>query len=283
MRPTALCLSVALLATPIALMAQTTTYSPSPAGPQTPPLAQTPRTLPTQIYPKRVERPIRPLSRLAFGGGVSAMGVNMQVATNLNRYLNARGTGNFFDYTVSNINVNGFDVTGKVNLATGGAGVDYYPFPDHGLRLSAGAMFYNQNAVSANVTVTGGTKLTLNNVDYYASTLSPITGTGGVGLHTLSPAPTVTIGWGNMIPRKGEHWSFPFEIGAAMIGTPAVNLGLTSGLACDVNGKNCVNVVTDPTLNANLQAQIAKYKSDLDPLRFYPIVSFGVSYSFKIR
>ena len=44
-----------------------------------------------------------------------------------------------------------------------------------------------------------------------------------------------------------------------------------------------MNVATDPTLNANLQAQIAKYKSDLDPLKFYPIVSFGVSYSFKIR
>lgn len=285
MRPTALFLSVALLATPLAFMGQTTNNYPNYSGQQD---SQSPstgkaRVLPAQIYPKRVERPIRPFSRLAVSGGVSAMGINMQAATNINRHLNARGTGNFFNYTVTNIDVSGFNVTGKVNMATGGAGVDYYPFPNHGLRLSAGALFYNQNAVSANVLVTGGTKLTLNNVSYYASTANPILGTGSVGLHTLNPAPTFTVGWGNMIPRKGEHWSFPFEIGAAMVGTPAIALGLTSGQACDVNGLNCVNVATDPTLNANLQAQIAKYKSDLDPLKFYPIVSFGVSYSFRIR
>jgi hypothetical protein len=282
-RFTALCLSLALLATPLASKAQTTTYTPSQSDLQVPIQAQTKRTLPTEIYPKRVERPIRPFSRLAFGGGVSAMGVNMQAATNVNRYLNVRGTGNFFDYTVTNIDVSGFAVTGKVNMATAGAGLDYYPFPNHGLRLSGGALFYNQNAVSANVLVTGGTKLTLNNVNYYGSTIYPIIGTGSVGLHTYNPTPTFTLGWGNMIPRKGEHWSFPVEVGAALVGTPAIALELTSGQACNVNGQSCVNVVSDPTLNANLQAQIAKYKSDLDPLKFYPIVSFGVSYSFKIR
>jgi hypothetical protein len=286
-RPIAFYLSVALLAAPMALAAQTTTYSPSPAGPQTPTPPPTPtlivRTLPTQIYPKRVERPIRPLSRLAFSGGVSSMGVNMQAATNLNRYLNARATGNLFNYTVNNVNVNGFNIVGKVNMSAGGAGVDYYPFPNHGLRLSPGLLFYNQNAVSANVVVTGGTELTLNNVHYYASTTSPITGSGSVGLHSFNPAFTMTTGWGNMIPRKGEHWSFPLEIGAAVVGQPTVNLGLTSGQACDITGQNCVNVATDATLNANLQAQIAKYKSDLDPLKFYPIFSFGVAYSFKVR
>jgi hypothetical protein len=32
-----------------------------------------------------------------------------------------------------------------------------------------------------------------------------------------------------------------------------------------------------------LQAQVAKYKNDLDPLRTYPIVSSGVAYNFRIR
>lgn len=60
---------------------------------------------------------------------------------------------------------------------------------------------------------------------------------------------------------------------------------LTSGQVCtNPQGTvGCQNVVGDAPLNANLNAQIAKYKSDLDPLRFYPIVSFGLAYNFPIR
>jgi ubiquinone biosynthesis protein Coq4 len=44
-----------------------------------------------------------------------------------------------------------------------------------------------------------------------------------------------------------------------------------------------VDVATDQSVQSNLQAQIAKYKSDLDPLKTYPIASFGVAYSFHVR
>jgi hypothetical protein len=41
--------------------------------------------------------------------------------------------------------------------------------------------------------------------------------------------------------------------------------------------------VGDTALNTDLQAQIAKYKSDLNPLQVYPIFSFGLGYNFHIR
>jgi hypothetical protein len=44
-----------------------------------------------------------------------------------------------------------------------------------------------------------------------------------------------------------------------------------------------VDVTTDPNVQANLQAQVAKYKNDLNSFRFYPIVNFGVAYSFNVR
>jgi hypothetical protein len=279
---TALFVAFVLLTAPLALKAQTTYPSNQNVGPYAL-AAPTERVLPAQIIPRKVHPPLKPLSRIAVSAGVSTMGVNVQAATNLNRHLNLRATGNALNYNVNNISVNGFNVNGNVKLATAGAGIDYYPFAYHGFRLTPGVLFHNENAVSANVAVTGGTKLSLNGVDYYSSSTDPILGAGSVGLHSQNPAFTLTTGWGNMIGRKGGHWSFPFEIGAAMVGTPVVNLGLTSGQACDVNGQNCVDVTTDPTVNANLQAQIAKYKKDLDPLRYYPILSFGVSYNFKIR
>ena len=94
---------------------------------------------------------VGPYSRLALGGGISPLGINMQVAVNASRYLNFRGVGNVFNYTVNNISTNGLNISGKLNFATAGASLDFYPFPNHGFRLSPGALFYNQNAVTAAV------------------------------------------------------------------------------------------------------------------------------------
>jgi hypothetical protein len=224
-----------------------------------------------------------PFSRVAVGGGMSLMGLNMQVAVNANRFMNLRATGNYLNYSINNIDENGFNITGKLNFATAGASVDIYPFPNHGFRLSPGALFYNQNNVTANMNVTGGTKLTLNDVTYYASTSSPITGVGSAGLNSTNPAFMMTTGWGNVFSHRGGHWSAPFEIGAAMTGAPTVNMALTGGQACDQNGLNCVNAATDPTMQANLQAQLTKVRKDVSPYGFYPIINFGVAYNFSIR
>ena len=294
MRLPALSLSVALLAMPLASMAQTTTYSPSQADLQVPAPAQTNRTLPTQIYPKKVARPIKPLSRLAVSGGVSAMGVNMQAATNVNRYLNVRGTGNFFNYTVNNISTNGFNLTGKVNMATAGASVDVYPFPNHGLRFSPGLMFYNQNQIAANAVMAGGTSFKLNNQTFYSASANtgtgatPITATASLGLNTNKQAFTMTTGWGNIVPRMGGHWSFPFELGAAFTGTPSLAMNLTGWACLDKAQTQCANLAstTNPIaieVQTNKNTQLATWRNDLNPLKVYPILSFGVAYSFKIR
>jgi hypothetical protein len=224
-----------------------------------------------------------PLSRFALGGGISTTGINLQAATNLNRYMNLRATGNYFNYSVNNITTNGFTVGAKLNFASAGASVDFYPFPTHGFRLSPGVLFYNQNAATATLTVAGGTSFSLNNTTYYASASNPVLGNGSLGLHTQNPAFTMTTGWGNMIPRKVGHWSFPFEIGAAFTGAPTLNIALTSGQICDAQGQNCVAVATNASVQQNLAAQVAKYSSDLNPLKIYPIVSGGLAYSFRTR
>lgn len=226
---------------------------------------------------------IPPLSRVALGVGVSPLGINLAAATNLNRYLNLRGTGNAFHYTANNINTDGVEGSAKLDFASAGISLDFYPFPRHGLRISPGVLFYNKNAVSAVITQTGGTSFKLNGNTYYTSATNPVTGTAGIGLNSRNPAFTITTGWGNMIPRRGGHLSFPFEVGIALVGSPSVNAALVSGQVCNSSGTNCQNVATDQTLQADLQAQVAKWKSDLNVVQFYPIVSFGVAFNFKIR
>lgn len=230
-----------------------------------------------------VAHPYTPFSRFAFGAGVSPMGVNAQLATPVNRYANVRVVGNILRMNVNNISSNGFDVDAKLHLASAGASVDVYPFPSHGLRVSPGVLVYNTNAASANFVAQPGTSFTLNSVTYYSSNTNPVTGVGSINLHKQSPAFMLTAGWGNMVPRSGSHFSFPIEIGAAFTGAPDVGLDLTSGQACDANGLNCVDVTTDPDVQANLAAQISKYKNNLNPLKTYPIFSFGVAYSLGPR
>jgi hypothetical protein len=277
MKCSVLCLTLVLLTGSAALSAQSSSLHREQA------MLSAPATSVSSLATKPIDSTVRPFSRLALGGGVSPMGVNMQVAVNASRYINLRGVGNRFNYNVNNISTNGLNINGKLNFATAGASVDFYPFPNHGFRLSPGALFYNQNNVAADVTVAGGTSFTLNGVTYYAPSANPIKGNGALGLNSRNPTFAMTTGWGNMIPRRGGHWSFPFEIGAAFVGAPTINMVLTSGQACDAQGQNCVNVATDPTVQANLQAQLVKYRNDVNPFQYYPIINFGAAYNFKLR
>ena len=285
MKHLALTFALFLLAGTTLVAAQTTT---APAELQNPSLSPTPsgsaRGAGKAAMTRYAEHstPPRPLSRIGVGVGISTAGINMQVATNLTKNLNVRGVGNYLKYNLNNQSIDNYTVNGTLNLASGGASLDYYPWWRHGFRISPGILAYNDNSAWASIVVPSGTKLTLNNYDYYSSAANPITGNGSIQLNTRKPTPTVTLGWGNLIRRTG-HWSFPFEMGAAFMDTPTINMALTGGQACDANGLNCVNVATDATVQSNLQSQISKYRNNMSDYKYYPILSFGVGYSFHVR
>lgn len=227
---------------------------------------------------------LKPLSRIALGVGIGPLvGINMQIATNLCQHANLRATGNLFNYEISDITTNGIRFKPNLALASAGVSLDIYPFAYHGFRLSPGVLLYNTNKASTTFTAIGGTNFTLNDNTYYSSNTNPVTGEGGIAFNAQRPAFTITTGWGNMIPRSSGHWAFPFEVGVALVGAPKIHLNLTGGEICDAAYAICTPVVGNAELNSNLQAQIATYKNDLDPLRTYPIVTFGVTYSFRIR
>jgi hypothetical protein len=253
---------------------------------------------PAVVAPIRANKaqyaPPEPFSRLALGGGVSLMGINMQAAVNAGPHLNLRAIGNYFNYSVNNVKIadnggsNGVSVSGKLNFASLGAALDCYPFPKHGWRLSPGVMLLNQNSISASGVSSAGTSITLDSQKYYSNSADPFAINASLGLNTRKQAFTMTTGWGNMISRSGGHWSFPLEIGAVFTGVPTIRINLT-GSACtnaadaSDNGPSCVNMATNTTAQSNLAAQISKYQSDLNPLQVYPIFSCGVAYNFRMR
>jgi hypothetical protein len=259
---------------------------------QSAPAVSKPQNAKSAKAARKAEVHLKPFSAYALGGGISLMGVNMQAATNVNRYLNLRGSGNYFTYSVNNIKVsgnngsNGVDVSGNLNFATGGVSLDYFPFPKNGFRLSPGVLFYNQNQISAGGVLSGGNSFTLNGDKYYSVTTDPLTMNANLGLNNRQQAFTMTTGWGNMIPRKnGNHISFPFEFGAAFTGVPTVNVGLLGSVCTNMTQTMCGSVTPGSgaiatMVNTDLNAQIAKWKSDLNPMQVYPIISFGIAYDF---
>lgn len=233
-----------------------------------------------------------PFSRISIGGSVNTLGPGIQITTNLADHFNVRATGNVLSYS-TNFNTSGFNATAKMNMANAGIAADIYPF-HRGFRVSPGIMVLNNNRVSANALAAGGTSFTFDGTTYYSATANLATGAtplavnGALGLNTTKPAFTLTTGWGNTIPRNGGHWSFPFEIGAAFVGAPSVNVTL-SGWACQDEAQTECGNMQDATngtaqqVQTSLAAQEAKWKSDLEPLKTYPILSFGVAYSFPVR
>lgn len=216
----------------------------------------------------------RPLSALAVAVKVGLEGVGFDVATPLSRRLNLRGGASFFSYT-HQLTEDGIQINPDIQFRKAAAYLDIYPFAGS-FRISPGYVFYNGNHATANAMVPGGQTFTLNDNTYTSSTVDPVRGSAEVTFGRKQ-APSLTVGWGNMIPRHGGHFSVPFEIGMEYIGAPKFTYNLT-GTAC--YQLVCAPVQSDPQTQADLKAEQNDLNNDLYNLRFYPIVSIGLSYKF---
>jgi len=229
-------------------------------------------------------------SRFALGADFSPLGIGATITTNLNPHMNLRANGSFFNYATS-FSTDGFTANGSLKLASARTSLDVYPF-HRGFRISPGVMLYNQNRLTASDTVASGTSFTLNGDTFYsananaATGATPISGAALLNLHTSRPAFTITGGWGNPLAHGG-HWSFPFEAGVGFVGAPSLNASLTGWACYDQAQTQCTNVtnLNNPIaaqVQSDLQSQISKWTQDLNPLRTYPIISGGVTYSFSL-
>jgi hypothetical protein len=291
MKRIAIILSAAILAAPLALIAQSGPSSDSSvaAGPVAVEAGSDGAVTPARY--KGPDDSETPLSRIGFGAGISPLGIQLQTAVNLSSHFNLRADGNFFNYATSFAS-NGINASGQLNLSSAGASLDVYPFRS-GFHISPGLLFRNQDQISATANVPAGSSFTLNGTTYYsananaATGATPITGTGILGLNTNNPAFTATAGWGN-IARHNGHWSVPFEAGVAFIGDPSVKVNLGGWACADQAQTECSDLssTTNPiavAIQSNLTAQIAKWTTDLSPLKTFPIASVGLAYSFHVR
>jgi hypothetical protein len=218
--------------------------------------------------------PSKPFSAVGVAVKVGVEGIGFDVATPLARKFNVRAGASFFSYN-SSLTEDGITINPDIKFRKAGASLDYYPFGGS-FRISPGFVFYNGNHAAATALVPAGMTFDLNDTTYTSSATDPVHGTAEV-LFGKKQAPSFTIGWGNIVPRRGGHFSVPVEIGFEYIGKPTLTYNLM-GTACSSQG--CGTFTDDPEIQADLKAEQNELNNDIAPLRFYPIVSIGLGYKF---
>ena len=221
-----------------------------------------------------------PFAGLAIGVKFGVAGIGFDVATPLiPQRINLRGGASFLDYTPSTITTDNLNINGNIKFQNADAMVDWFPF--HGsFRLSAGATIYNNTGLTATLSVPTGQSFTVGGIDYYSEPYSgnnpagPIQGTGVFTFGGNNAVPRTTIGFGNMLPRKG-HFRLETEIGVQYFSAPTVQYTFT-GNGCPA--ANSPESSCGPVNQTDVTNEQNNLQNDLTDLRFFPILSFGLSY-----
>jgi hypothetical protein len=208
---------------------------------------------------------------------VSTLGVGGEVAIEVARRVNVRGGFSLFNFTHS-FDKDGITYDGTLKFRSATANLDLYLLgPFH---VSPGVLLYNGFSVAATASAPAGKTFTLGGTTYESGAASPLG--GSLAIAPRKAAPEVLIGFGNLVPRSGRHFTANLDLGVVFQGSPNAALTLT-GLACappNTSGASCVNAATDPTVQSNVIAQQNKLNNDLKAFKYYPVLSFGIGWRF---
>ncbi len=184
---------------------------------------------------------------------LGTLGLGVEGTFGLTEHFNARLGLNKFDYdrteTIS-------DIEYDLNLEWQSISLlaDWHPF-GNAFRFTAGLM-NNGNELSGSSTATGIT---------VGDTFYP-----GIGLDAKldfdSTAPYLGVGWGNALSAD-RGWGFNVDLGIMYQGSGNVTLtptGVNAGLV-------------DP---ADIALEEQRFEDDIKNYKYYPVLSFGVSYRF---
>jgi hypothetical protein len=228
------------------------------------------RTAAGQVY-----TPLESHAGVAFT--VSTLGFGADVAVPVSERVNVRGGFSVFSLN-HDFDNDGITFASQLKLRSVSAHLDWFPFYG-GFHVSPGVMLYNGNEVNADALVPGGDTFNLGGASLLSDPSDPVTGTALVSFRSRV-APSVRVGWGNIVPRGGRRrWSVPFELGAVFARAPRAALSL-GGSACESNGANCRSVADNPELQADVQDEQDQINDDLTVLKAIPVISIGFSLKF---
>jgi len=219
---------------------------------------------------------LSPNSNAGAAFTVSTLGFGVDVAVPVSEKMNIRGGFSAFSLS-HDFDNDGLALAAQLTLRSVSAHLDWFPF-DGGFHVSPGVMLYNGNEVTADARVPSSDTFDLGDASLISDPSDPVTGTAAVTFRSRV-APSVRVGWGNIVPRGNRRWSIPFELGAVFARAPRAVLSL-GGSACASNVTNCRSVAADAQLQADVQEEQGQLNDDLDLLKVIPVISIGFSVKF---
>ncbi|MBZ0183302.1 MAG: hypothetical protein K8F60_12670 [Melioribacteraceae bacterium] len=187
---------------------------------------------------------------------INTLGISAEAMRSFGPNFNARLGIAFFSYSADGGGGTGDDYkySGALDLFSISALADYFPW-ERGFRVSAGFLI-NLNKATAEMTPTktyivGGDQYTPDKL-----------GTMNATVDFNKIAPYIGIGFGN--PTAGDSGlGFTFDIGTVYQGAPSVDLEATG--------------LISPSASPEQEALI---EDNLNWFKWYPVVSFGLTYKF---
>lgn len=228
------------------------------------------RPVPTQRAPT-IAPELRPFRSYAVGFRASTLGMGIELATPLAGRINLRSSFNLFAFN-DPYSMDGLNYDARIHLQSSQTTLDWFV---GGFHISPGFLYF-KNAMSAPVFVGPGKTFVLGTQTFLNSVDDPVTGSSYV-IFPRTIAPLLLFGYGNLLPRHGEHLSLPVEVGVAYTGTAQINVDL-NGTACVTNG--CVNFSQNADAQKFLKQEINILNEDLKHYPVFPIVSLGLAYRF---
>jgi len=154
----------------------------------------------------------------------------------------------------------------RVNLYTSGVIFDYFPFESSSFHLSTG-MYLNKNRANVKSTPKNKT-MKIGDSEYSFDLLRAV----NTKVDFNKEVPYLGFGFGGKIDKKGIGWIL--DIGVIYHGKPKVKMTPVYG----VDSINTVNI--KKAIDKEVKKEEINYKKKIKNYKYYPVVKFGLTYSF---
>jgi len=195
---------------------------------------------------------------LAISGKAGTLGLGGELTTGITSNVNARVGLNVLDFDYDDeFDEVEYDV--GLDFSSFSALVDWHLF-DSSFRISGGLISMD-HTLDLDATPSGNVNIGDN--EYTPAQIGTLSG----DVEIDGVAPYVGIGWGDPMDRS-KRWGFYCDLGVAFTDSPDVALSANGTLA------------SDPAFQANLAKERDEIEDDLEPFKFYPVISLGIYYRF---
>jgi hypothetical protein len=190
---------------------------------------------------------------------LGTLGLGLEVGKLLTNHIAARVGVNYFKHTTTRAQT-GISYAASIKLQAFSALVDFFPGNRGSFHLTGGIMTDPAKIDGTGKPTSSGT-FKINGNTYTSAQVGTLTG----NIKFPSVGPYLGLGFGTPA-RNGGALKFLFDLGV-VVGKPKFTLSSTGAAA-------------NPGLAADLTAQEKTTQNDLDKLKVYPVLSFGLAYRF---